>query len=395
MKATGEVMVIERSFEAALQKGARSLELDGRTLLWEDPAWRTEGDLTLGDLPLGPNDERLWGLMSALRQGATVDELVEHTYIEPWFINALERTVQMERRLLGEELTPALLRSAKRMGFSDRQIGTLADLLPEQVRNQRHEWGLRPVYKTVDTCAAEFEAVTPYYYSTYDQENEALPLGGKRAVVIGSGPIRIGQGIEFDYCSVHAAWALQEDGMSSIMVNSNPETVSTDFDTSDRLYFEPLTFEDVMNIVDREKIDGVIVQFGGQTPLNLAMQLKEAGVPIIGTDPQDIERAENRKLFKEMIEKIGASQPPSGTATSVEEAIPVANSIGYPVLVRPSFVLGGRAMKIVYEQDMLEDYITSAVEASSAHPVLIDKYLEDAIEAVSYTHLTLPTNREV
>ena len=257
MKATGEVMVIERSFEAALQKGARSLELSGRTLLWEDPAWRTvspaDGEMHLDKLPLGPNDERLWGLMSALRQGVPVGALVEHTYIEPWFINALERIVKMERRLLGEELTPSLLKSAKRMGFSDIQVGILADMLPEQVRNQRHEWGLKPVYKTVDTCAAEFEAVTPYYYSTYDQENEAPPLEGKKAVVIGSGPIRIGQGIEFDYCSVHASWALSEAGVRSIMVNSNPETVSTDFDASDRLYFEPLDEESVRDILENEE----------------------------------------------------------------------------------------------------------------------------------------------
>ena len=240
MKATGEVMVIERSFEAALQKGARSLELNGRNLLWEDPSWRTEEELSLDRLPLGPNDERLWGVMAALRRGATVDELLDYTKIEPWFLNAFERIVNMERRLLREELTPTLLRSAKRIGFSDNQVGTLAAMLPEQVRGLRHEWDIRPVYKTVDTCAAEFDAVTPYYYSTYDQENEALPLEGRKAVVIGSGPIRIGQGIEFDYCSVHAATALSEAGVRSIMINSNPETVSTDFDASDRLYFEPL-----------------------------------------------------------------------------------------------------------------------------------------------------------
>ena len=244
----------------------------------------------------------------------------------------------------------------------------------------RKELGIEVTFKTVDTCAAEFEAETPYYYSTYGIEDEVQPSKKKKIMILGGGPNRIGQGIEFDYCCVHAALALKEDGYETIMVNSNPETVSTDYDISDRLYFEPLTFEDVMNIFDRENVDGVIVQFGGQTPLNLAMQLKEAGVPIIGTDPQDIERAENRKLFKEMIDKIGAYQPPSGAATSVEDAIPIANSIGYPVLVRPSFVLGGRAMKIVYGQEMLEDYIKSAVEASSDHPVLIDKYLEDAIE---------------
>ena len=380
MKATGEVMVIERSFEAALQKGARSLELNGRTLLWEDPSWRTEGDLTLGDLPLGPNDERLWGLMSALRQGATVDELVEHTYIEPWFINALERTVQMERRLLGEELTPALLRSAKRMGFSDRQIGTLADLLPEQVRNQRHEWGLRPVYKTVDTCAAEFEAVTPYYYSTYDQENEALPLGGKRAVVIGSGPIRIGQGIEFDYCSVHAATALSEAGVSSIMINSNPETVSTDFDASDRLYFEPLDEESVRDILENEEVDheppASVVQFGGQTAINLSQALAAAGLPILGSSAEVIDVASDRHKFEDFLGRLGIPQPPGAAVTSVEEALQVAQNIGYPAVVRPSYVLGGRAMEIVQNATELIHYLTAAVDVSPDKPVLIDRYLE-------------------
>ncbi|MEK7814626.1 MAG: carbamoyl-phosphate synthase large subunit, partial [Chloroflexota bacterium] len=240
MKATGEVMAIDRSFEAALQKAIRSLELSGRTLLWEDPAHRGDGALSLDRLPLDPHDLRLWTIMAALRRNVPAETVVQRTLIDPWFISALERIVALERRLLSEPLTPELLRRAKRLGFSDVQVGTLADLLPEQARQLRHRWGLRPAYKMVDTCAAEFEAVTPYYYSTYDQENEAPPLPGRKAVVIGSGPIRIGQGIEFDYCSVHAAWALSQAGVRSIMVNSNPETVSTDFDTSDRLYFEPL-----------------------------------------------------------------------------------------------------------------------------------------------------------
>ena len=380
MKATGEVMVIERSFEAALQKGARALELSGRTLLWEDPSWRTAGNLSLDDLPLGPNDERLWALMSALRQGASVEELVAHTYIEPWFINALERIVKMERRLLGEELTPSLLRSAKRIGFSDSQVGTLADMLPEQVRNQRHEWGLRPVYKTVDTCAAEFEAVTPYYYSTYDQENEAAPLEGKKAVVIGSGPIRIGQGIEFDYCSVHAATALSEVGVRSIMINSNPETVSTDFDASDRLYFEPLDEESVRDILENEEIDNEappsVVQFGGQTAINLSQSLARAGMPILGSSAEVIDIASDRHKFEDFLSRLGIPQPPGAAVTSVGEALQVAQNIGYPAVVRPSYVLGGRAMEIVQNATELIYYLTAAVEMSPDKPVLIDRYLE-------------------
>ena len=380
MKATGEVMVIERSFEAALQKGARSLELSGRTLLWEDPTWRTEGDLSLEDLPLGPNDERLWGLMSALRQGATVDQLVERTYIEPWFLNALERTVQMERRLLRDELTPSLLKSATRMGFSDSQIGTLADMLPEQVRNQRHEWNLRPVYKTVDTCAAEFEAATPYYYSTYDLENEALPLEGKRAVVIGSGPIRIGQGIEFDYCSVHAATALSEAGVRSIMINSNPETVSTDFAARDRLYFEPLDEESVRDILENEEVNheppASVVQFGGQTAINLSQSLAAAGLPILGSTAEVIDIASDRRKFEDFLGRLGIPQPPGAAVTSVEEALQVAQNIGYPAVVRPSYVLGGRAMEIVQNATELIHYLTAAVEMSPDKPVLIDRYLE-------------------
>ena len=380
MKATGEVMVIERSFEAALQKGARSLELSGRNLLWEDPSWRTKGELSLDKLPLGPNDERLWGLMSALRQGATVDDLVKYTKIEPWFLNAFERIVKMERRLLGEELTPSLLKAAKRMGFSDNQVGTLADMLPEQVRDRRREWGLRPVYKTVDTCAAEFEAVTPYYYGTYDQENEALPLEGKKAVVIGSGPIRIGQGIEFDYCSVHAATALSEAGVRSIMINSNPETVSTDFDASDRLYFEPLDEESVRDILENEEVDDVyppsVVQFGGQTAIDLSQSLARAGMPILGSSAEAIDIAADRQKFEDFLSRLGIPQPPGAAVTTVEEALKVAQNIGYPSVVRPSYVIGGRAMEIVQNATELIHYLTAAVEMSPDKPVLIDRYLE-------------------
>ena len=380
MKATGEVMVIERSFEAALQKGARSLELNGRNLLWEDPSWRTEEELSLDSLPLGPNDERLWGVMAALRRGATVDELLDYTKIEPWFLNAFERIVNMERRLLREELTPTLLRSAKRIGFSDNQIGTLAAMLPEQVRRLRHEWDIRPVYKTVDTCAAEFDAVTPYYYSTYDQENEALPLDGKKAVVIGSGPIRIGQGIEFDYCSVHAATALSEAGVRSIMINSNPETVSTDFDASDRLYFEPLDEESVRDILENEQVDGEypasVVQFGGQTAINLSQSLSNAGMPILGSSAEAIDIAADRHKFEDFLSRLGIPQPPGAAVTSVEEALKVAQNIGYPSVVRPSYVIGGRAMEIVQNATELIHYLTAAVEMSPDKPVLIDRYLE-------------------
>jgi carbamoyl-phosphate synthase large subunit len=380
MKATGEIMVIERSFEAALQKGARSLELSGHNLLWENPEWRSEGELSLDRLPLGPNDERMWGLMSALRQGATVDELVNQTYIEPWFLNAFERIVKMERRLLGEELTPTLLKAAKRMGFSDNQVGTLSDMLPEQVRDLRHDWGLRPVYKTVDTCAAEFEAVTPYYYSTYDEENEALPLEGKKALVIGSGPIRIGQGIEFDYCSVHAATALSEAGVRSIMVNSNPETVSTDFDTSDRLYFEPLDEESVRDILENEEVDNVfppsVVQFGGQTAIDLSQSLARAGMPILGSSAEAIDMAADREKFEDFLSRLGIPQPPGAAVTSVEEALKVAQNIGYPSVVRPSYVIGGRSMEIVQNATELIHYLTAAVELAPDKPVLIDRYLE-------------------
>ena len=377
MKSVGEAMSIGRTFKEALQKGLRSLET-GWSGLDNHPLEK----LPLSEIPSKltiPNIERLFYIKQALRLGMSIDQLYDYTQIDPFFLYNIKEIVDFEN-VLAEGKDPILVQKAKQLGFSDKHIGEIWKMSEVEVREMRKELGIEVTFKTVDTCAAEFEAETPYYYSTYGIEDEVQPSKKKKIMILGGGPNRIGQGIEFDYCCVHAALALKEDGYETIMVNSNPETVSTDYDISDRLYFEPLTFEDVMNIFDRENVDGVIVQFGGQTPLNLAMQLKEAGVPIIGTDPQDIERAENRKLFKEMIDKIGAYQPPSGAATSVEDAIPIANSIGYPVLVRPSFVLGGRAMKIVYGQEMLEDYIKSAVEASSDHPVLIDKYLEDAIE---------------
>ena len=286
-----------------------------------------------------------------------------------------------------------LLRQAKQFGFSDRQLAEIYDVSETQVRETRKTLGIEATFKTVDTCAAEFEAETPYYYSTCSSEDEVRPTDKEKIMILGGGPNRIGQGIEFDYCCVHAAMALKTDGYETIMVNSNPETVSTDYDTSDRLYFEPLTCEDVLNIYDKEKPSGVIVQFGGQTPLNLAMALKDAGVPIIGTSPENIARSENRQLFKEVLDEIGLMQPPNGTATSSKEAAPIAASLGYPVIVRPSFVLGGRAMQIVYDEKLLQEYMDSAVQASPEHPVLIDKYLEEAIEvdvdAISDGHLTV------
>ncbi len=388
MKATGEVMAIDRSFEAALQKATRSLELGNRTLLWEAlPAGEGESGEMAGEGEgskpqnlLAPNDLRLWALMAALRRDTTPEALVRDTFIDPWFISALARIVAMERRLLSETLTPNLLRRAKRLGFSDQQVGTLADMLPEQVRDLRQRWNLRPVYKMVDTCAAEFEAVTPYYYSTYEEENEALPLPGAKAVVIGSGPIRIGQGIEFDYCSVHAAWALSQAGVSSVLVNSNPETVSTDFDTSDRLYFEPLDEEAVRDVIDNETIDDQpppsVVQFGGQTAINLSQSLAHAGLPILGSSAEAIDVASDRQKFEEFLSRLGIPQPPGASVTSVSEALQVAQNIGYPVVVRPSYVLGGRAMEIVQNASELVRYLTLATEVAPDKRVLVDHYME-------------------
>jgi carbamoyl-phosphate synthase large subunit len=393
MKATGEVMAIDRTFEAALQKAVRSLEIGGRSLLWEDPAWKDE-DFCAASIP--PTDDRLWRLMAALRRDVDPHTLAQKTGVDPWFLTKLANIVAMERRLLHETLTPDLLREAKRMGFSDEQIGVLADWLPERVRQARLQWGIRPVYKMVDTCAAEFEAVTPYFYSTYEEENEAPPLSGEKALVIGSGPIRIGQGIEFDYCSVHAVWALEKAGYRALIANSNPETVSTDFDTSDRLYFEPLDEEGVRDIIENETpvagptptalgeparlADGQappsIVQFGGQTAVNLAGPLHRAALPILGSSAEAIDIAEDRQRFEEFLAKLGIPQPPGAAVTSVEEALSTAELIGYPVLVRPSYVLGGRAMEIVQNASEMVGYVAAAAEAGPGKPILIDKYLE-------------------
>jgi carbamoyl-phosphate synthase large subunit len=381
MKATGEVMAIDRCFEAGLQKAIRSLEFSKRSLLWEDPKW--ELGTNINSYPLYPNDLRLWAIMAALRRGISAEELSQHTKIDLWFIDKLQNIVDMEKELLSQPLTPELLRQAKRLGFSDEQVGTLADRLPEQVRQTRHSWNIRPVYKMVDTCAAEFDAATPYFYSTYEQENEAEPLEGDKAIVIGSGPIRIGQGIEFDYCSVHSAWALQESGYKSIMVNSNPETVSTDFDTSDRLYFEALDEESLRDILENEggnEFSGntppSIVQFGGQTAINLAEPLFRSGMLLLGSSAEAIDLAEDRRRFENFLSELGIPQPPGAGVNSVDEAISVAKLIGYPVLVRPSYVLGGRAMEIVHNASELIRYMSQAIELDTRHPVLIDKYLE-------------------
>ena len=382
MKATGEVMAVDRSFEAALQKAVRSLETDQRRLLWESREW--SGDNGNGVIPTDPSDQRIWALMAHLRRGLSPDNLSRRTGIDPWFTNKLYNLVHMEQKLLKEPLTPVLMRSAKRLGFSDEYIGTLADRLPEQVRYLRRLWGVLPVYKMVDTCAAEFAAETPYFYSSYEQENEAEAVPGRRTVVIGSGPIRIGQGIEFDYCSVHASWALKQEGAGSIMVNSNPATVSTDFDTSDRLYFEPLDEEGLRDILENEnggEGDGgdfpeVVVQFGGQTAINLAEPLHRAGASILGSSSDTIDTAEDRHRFEDFLNRLGVPQPPGAAITSVEAGLSVAQSIGYPVLVRPSYVLGGRAMEIVHNATELIRYVAAAVEAAPDRPILVDKYLE-------------------
>ncbi|MEW6142032.1 MAG: carbamoyl-phosphate synthase large subunit [Chloroflexota bacterium] len=383
MKATGEVMAIDRTFESALQKAVRSLEIGKKSLLWEDAGWANVK--SLDEFPLHPHDMRLWAVMAALRRGNTPEELSVRTGIDPWFTCKFLNIVQMERRLLKEPLSRDMLWEAKRLGFSDSVIGTLADRLPEQVRELRKTWRIIPVYKMVDTCAAEFDAATPYFYSSYEEENEARAIPEKKALVIGSGPIRIGQGIEFDYCSVHSAWALREANVRSIMANSNPETVSTDFDTSDRLYFEPLDDESIRDLLENEacELPGVpnttppsIVQFGGQTAINLTESIVNSGHSIIGSSFENIDITEDRRRFEDFAARLGIPQPPGAAVTSMDEALKVARSLGYPVLVRPSYVLGGRAMEIVHNETELTRYISLALEMDSRHPVLIDKYIE-------------------
>ena len=384
MKATGEVMAIDRSFEAAFQKAVRSLEITNRSLLWEDPEWQATVQDNPERVPLHPNDERLWALLYALRRGVSPEALSRMTGIDPWFTRAFGSIADMERRLLSQTLTKDLLWQAKRLGFSDENVGTLSDRSSEEVRELRGRHGITPVYKMVDTCAAEFEAQTPYFYSTYEQENEAGATSEAKALVVGSGPIRIGQGIEFDYCSVHAAWALQEQGIKSVMVNSNPETVSTDFDTSDRLYFEPLDDESVRDILENETaVSGgeeetppAVVQFGGQTAINLSQSLDAAGLPILGSTAQSIDIASDRHLFEEFLSRVGIPNPPGAAVADLGQALKVAETIGYPILVRPSYVLGGRAMEIVQSAAELDRYMSEALEAAEGRRVLIDKYLE-------------------
>jgi carbamoyl-phosphate synthase large subunit len=395
MKATGEVMAIDRSFEAAMQKALRSLEVKGQGLLWEAPSWVEVAEpkpFLDRFLSAGPTDDRLWRLFAALRRGASVEDVHERTRIDRWFLRKLASIVRFaEDELQGKTPTPTLLRRAKRLGFADADIATLSGMLAADVRRLRAQWGIRPVYKMVDTCAAEFEAVTPYFYSTYEQENEAAPLAGDKAVILGSGPIRIGQGIEFDCCCVQAAGALRDRGVASIMVNSNPETVSTDFDESSRLYFEPLDEESIAAVLENEGATGVLTQFGGQTALNLADRIEGIGGHVIGTSADAIGLAEDRRRFHEFADALGIPQPPGGTAESLVEARVIANEVGYPVLVRPSYVLGGRGMEIAYSDDDLERYFRSALEAGTGR-VLVDKYLrgkEVEVDAVSDGHDTL------
>jgi len=438
MKSVGEVMAIGRTFKEAFQKALRSLEIEGYGLESRIRGSRgqwVKGSSEKASLPLNPDLlreklrvpswERVWHIADAIRLGMGIDEIYELTKIDRWFLNNIREIVEFEEILQGsrgqwvkgsrvslepsnpQTLKPSLLRQAKELGFSDRRLARFLGVTEEEIRKARGEAGITPVYKTVDTCAAEFPAFTPYLYSTYERpyysvqcsvvsgqerlgtghsslatvsECESNPTNRKKVIILGSGPNRIGQGIEFDYCCVHAAFALKEEGFETIMVNCNPETVSTDYDTSDRLYFEPLTLEDVLSIVEKEMPYGVIVQFGGQTPLKLAVPLERAGVRIIGTSPDSIDIAEDRGRFDALLTRLDLKRPVSGIARNKDEAIRVARGIGYPVMVRPSYVLGGRAMEIVYDEESLIGYITRAVEASPEHPILIDKFLENAIE---------------
>lgn len=394
MKSVGEVMSIGRTFKESLQKALRSLETGNYGLEEVD----SDPEKIRTNLRI-PGMRRLWYIAQAMRTGLPVDKIHEYTRIDPWFLNNVKQLIEMEERIKKSEVKD-VLREAKENGFSDRRLAHLFNLEEMEIRRLRKEYNIRPVYKMVDTCAAEFAAYTPYLYSTYEKPFyrltgndqppgsatspeaacEANPTDRKKIIILGSGPNRIGQGIEFDYCCVHAVFALGELGYETIMVNCNPETVSTDYDTSDRLYFEPLTIEDVLNIIDIENPYGVIVQFGGQTPLKLAVPLEKEGIKILGTSPDSIDRAEDRKRFKKLIHKLDLRQPESDTALSIAEALEVASKIGYPVMVRPSYVLGGKAMEIVYDDATLQDYMQRAVEASPEHPILIDKYLNDAIE---------------
>jgi carbamoyl-phosphate synthase large subunit len=392
MKSVGEAMAIGRTFKESLQKAIRSLEIDRYSL---DNRY-IKKDLSTHELKNKLRTscwDKLWYVAEALRRDISVEDVFELTKIDPWFLNNIKdivtledtirksRTQKLERALPGVcSLSSELLKQAKEYGFSDKYLASLLNIEEPDVRRRRQALHINAVYKTVDTCGAEFEATTPYLYSTFEAECEANPTDRRKVIILGGGPNRIGQGIEFDYCCVHAAFALREIDVESIMVNCNPETVSTDYDTSDRLYFEPLTFEDVMAIVDKENPDGVIVQFGGQTPLKLAVPLEKAGVKIIGTSPDSIDRAEDRKRFNKLVEKLNLRQPYSGTATTYSQTLRIASKLGYPLLIRPSFVLGGRAMQVVYDQEELKACVDEAIEVSGEHPILIDKFLDDATE---------------
>ncbi len=381
MKSVGEAMAIGRTFKEALQKSIRSLEID-RYGLGSDGVEDIREEL-LNDRLSTPNQDRVFYIKYALQMGRTVEEIYNFTKIDPWFLNNIKQLVEFEKLFEGcglSGLDSRKLREAKRFGYSDRQLAHLSRCRESDIRQLRKKMGITATFKTVDTCAAEFEAYTPYYYSTYESEDEILATDREKIVILGSGPNRIGQGIEFDYCCVHASYALHDMGYETIMVNCNPETVSTDYDTSDRLYFEPLTHEDVMNIVEAEKPKGVIVQFGGQTPLKLALGLQSAGVNILGTSPDSIDLAEDRKRFGAMLQRLSIPQPENGTALNEKEAIDIAASIGYPALVRPSYVLGGRAMSIVYDEESLKDYVKNAAIVSNDRPILVDRFLERAIE---------------
>ncbi len=386
MKSVGEAMAIGRTFKEALQKAIRSLET-GRCGFCAPPVSAdAEYVQQLKRRLTRPNSQRLFQIGEALQLGVSIDEIHRLTFIDPWFLHHIGEILEVERAVSEWAAEPGFLenadalRIAKSWGFSDLRLAQLTGTDEEIVRQKRLAHGIKPVYKLVDTCAAEFEAYTPYYYSTYETHNEARPSEKPKVMILGGGPNRIGQGIEFDYCCVHASFSLREEDHESIMVNSNPETVSTDYDTSDKLYFEPLTREDVLHIIETEAPKGLIVQFGGQTPLNLAVPLERAGAPILGTSPDAIDRAEDRKRFQEVLRKLGLKQPENATAFTIEEAVEAAELIGYPVVVRPSYVLGGRAMEIVYDAERLREFMKTAVHISPGHPILIDKFLEDAIE---------------
>jgi carbamoyl-phosphate synthase large subunit len=383
MKSVGEVMAIGRNFQESLHKAMRGLEIGSEGFESQVQDYSTESLNRIRTELAIPRASRLWYVGDAFRGGMSVDEVFQASKIDPWFLEQIAELIAVEQSLRAKKLTQldaAVLRRCKRLGFSDARLAKLLGVKEDSVRRARLKHGIRPVFKRVDTCAAEFPTSTAYLYSSYDEECEAQPSARDKIMILGGGPNRIGQGIEFDYCCVHAALALREDGYETIMVNCNPETVSTDYDTSDRLYFEPLTFEDVMAIIDLEKPKGVIVQFGGQTPLKLARRLEAAGAPIIGTTPDAIDLAEDRERFQKLVDKLGLLQPPNGTATSEKQALAVAKKVGYPLVVRPSYVLGGRAMEIVYDDDDLKRYTREAVQVSNDSPVLLDRFLNDAIE---------------